>query len=354
MALLLALAANVGVGTMVESFRRTFLGYLDQRLASELYVTARDDAEAAAIADWLAARPEVAAVLPTATARTRVADWPVDVVGFRDHATYRDNWPLAAASPDAWDRVAGGEAALVSEQLARRLDLWPGATLTLPTPGGPWSLPVAAVYPDYGNAEGQVMVAKPALDARWPEADRRRLAVRVAPEATARLAADLRAAFALEGGQVADQRAVKAVSTRIFEQTFAVTVALNALTLAVAGVALLTSLLTLADARLVQLAPLWASGVPRRRLAALELARALGLAGAHRAPRAAARPRARLGADRGRQRPRLRLAAAGAAAARPVGDGPRPGARRRRPRRALAGAPPRPRPAAGAAAGVRQ
>ncbi len=279
MALLLALAANVGVGTMVESFRRTFLGYLDQRLASELYVTARDDAEAAAIADWLAARPEVAAVLPTATARTRVADWPVDVVGFRDHATYRDNWPLAAASPDAWDRVAGGEAALVSEQLARRLDLWPGATLTLPTPGGPWSLPVAAVYPDYGNAEGQVMVAKPALDARWPEADRRRLAVRVAPEATARLAADLRAAFALEGGQVADQRAVKAVSTRIFEQTFAVTVALNALTLAVAGVALLTSLLTLADARLVQLAPLWASGVPRRRLAALELARALGLAG---------------------------------------------------------------------------
>ena len=95
MALLLALAANVGVGTMVESFRRTFLGYLDQRLASELYVTARDDAEAAAIADWLAARPEVAAVLPTATARTRVADWPVDVVGFRDHATYRDNWPLA-------------------------------------------------------------------------------------------------------------------------------------------------------------------------------------------------------------------------------------------------------------------
>ena len=95
MALLLALAANVGVGTMVESFRRTFLGYLDQRLAAELYVTARDDAEAAAIADWLAARPEVAAVLPTATARTRVADWPVDVVGFRDHATYRDNWPLA-------------------------------------------------------------------------------------------------------------------------------------------------------------------------------------------------------------------------------------------------------------------
>src|SRR5690606_20519771 len=40
MALLLALAANIGVGTMVSSFRLTFTGWLDQRLASELYVTA--------------------------------------------------------------------------------------------------------------------------------------------------------------------------------------------------------------------------------------------------------------------------------------------------------------------------
>ena len=56
MALLLALAVNVGVGTMVESFRRTFLGYLDQRLAAEVYVAARDPAEAAAIGR-LARRP---------------------------------------------------------------------------------------------------------------------------------------------------------------------------------------------------------------------------------------------------------------------------------------------------------
>ena len=33
MALLLALAANIGVGTMVSSFRQTFVGWLDQRLA---------------------------------------------------------------------------------------------------------------------------------------------------------------------------------------------------------------------------------------------------------------------------------------------------------------------------------
>ena len=56
MALLLALAANVGVGTMVGSFRATFTGWLDQRLASELYLTAESPEQAAAMRAWLEPR----------------------------------------------------------------------------------------------------------------------------------------------------------------------------------------------------------------------------------------------------------------------------------------------------------
>ena len=276
MALLLALAVNVGVGTMVDSFRRTFLGYLDQRLASELYVTAADAADATAITTWLAARPEVSAVLPIWNAPARFRDWPVEVYGFRDHPTYRDNWPLLATTPDAWDRVARGQAILVSEQLARRFDLHAGEALDLPTPAGPWSVPIAAIYSDYGNAKGQVMANVDALTARWPEPDRRRMAVRADPDTVPGLIADLTAAFPT--AQAIDQRGLKAASRRIFEKTFAVTIALNALTLAVAGIALLTNLLTLSGSRLVQLAPLWAMGVTRRQLATIELGKSLGLA----------------------------------------------------------------------------
>src|SRR5207302_2199530 len=64
MALLLALAVNVGVGTMVESFSRTFLVWLDGRLAADVYVSATDDAQATEIKTWLNGRPEVEAVLP--------------------------------------------------------------------------------------------------------------------------------------------------------------------------------------------------------------------------------------------------------------------------------------------------
>jgi putative ABC transport system permease protein len=57
-----------------------------------------------------------------------------------------------------------------------------------------------------------------------------------------------------------------------------VTGALNLLTLAVAGFAMLMSLLTLAAMRLPQLAPVWALGLTRTQLARLELLRALLLA----------------------------------------------------------------------------
>ena len=57
MALLLALAVNVGVATMVETFSKTFLTWLDGRLAADVYVSASDNAQADAH-QGLAARPE--------------------------------------------------------------------------------------------------------------------------------------------------------------------------------------------------------------------------------------------------------------------------------------------------------
>ena len=77
---------------------------------------------------------------------------------------------------------------------------------------------------------------------------------------------------------VIDQATVKAFSLKIFERTFAVTAALNVLTLGVAALAIFASLLTLSGMRLPQLAPVWAMGLTRRRLALLEILRSAALA----------------------------------------------------------------------------
>ncbi len=278
MALMLALAANIGVGAMVSSFRAAFDGWLDRRLASEIYVRVPDEAGADALARLAADTPAIRALLPSAEAQARLGGLPVQVLGLADHATYREAWPLMAAVPDPWGGWAAGEAALMSEQLARRLRLRPGAAFDLPTPAGPWRLRVAGIHPDYGNPLGQVVVHLPALAARFPDAARGAYGLRADLAAVPAVLAAIAAEPALDRAETIDQSAVKTFSLEVFDRTFAVTRALNALTFAVAGAALFTALATLATMRLPQLAPLWAMGLTLRQLAALELARTLALA----------------------------------------------------------------------------
>ena len=120
MALLLALAVNVGVGTMVETFSRTFLIWLDGRLAADVYINATDDAQATEIKAWLRQRPEVQAILPGGRADTEIKGAPVEILGLPDDALYRDRWPLLQSSASAWNRLQAGDAGFISEQLARR------------------------------------------------------------------------------------------------------------------------------------------------------------------------------------------------------------------------------------------
>ena len=278
MALLLALSVNVGVGTMVETFSRTFIAWLDGRLAADLYINAADDAQASEIAAWLRDRPEVAAILPGGRADTQIGGAPVEILGLPDHATYRDHWPLLDSVANAWTRLRPGAAAFVSEQLARRMKLAIGDEVEVPAPGGIWPLEVIGVYADYGNPKGQIAVNFAALTRHFPSIPLTRLGLRADPAAVPALMTALQDKFGLDGRSLVDQATLKAESTRIFNRTFAVTAALNAFTLGVAGIALLTSLLTLGNSRLPQLAPLWAIGITRSRLAAIELLKTMSLA----------------------------------------------------------------------------
>lgn len=273
MALLLAMAANVGVSTMVSSFRLTFVDFLDQRLASELYVTAASPAQAAQILH--AAEGHANAVLPLLSIEQTLAGQPVEVYGARDHATYRDNWRLLRAVPGVWDALARGDGVLINEQLFRRAGLDLGAFVPL---AQGVALPVLGIYGDYGNPMGQIVLTEPAFRDRFPEVTALRFGLRVDPPGVADLRQRLLDQAGLQSAAIIDQAAIKALSLSVFERTFVVTTALNILTLAVAGFAILMSLLTLSAMRLPQLAPVWALGVTRRRLAMLDLARALLLA----------------------------------------------------------------------------
>ncbi|MFA1673241.1 FtsX-like permease family protein [Rhizobium mongolense] len=273
MALLLALAANVGVGTMVSSFRLTFIGWLDQRLAAELYVTAREENEAMRLRTWLL--DHSTSVLPIWSVEGEVLGDRLQIFGAAaGDPTYRNNWPLLSGTINVWDQVAAGQGALINEQLWRRKRLAIGDSLVLP---GEWKLPVVGVYSDYGNPKGQVIVGVEALAAHYTDVPKLRYGVRVPPVDAPALKERLTTEFGLPSENIIDQASLKRQSQAVFDQTFAVTGMLNLFTLGVAGFAMFSSLLTLSGIRLPQLAPVWAMGIRRRDLALLEVLRTLAL-----------------------------------------------------------------------------
>ena len=272
MALLLAMAANVGVSTMVSSFRLTFVGFLDQRLASELYVNAETPAQALAIEAFAARNAD--AVLPIQSVQIQIRDLPTDINGNRDHATYRDNWKFLDSAADPWGAVHGGSGILINEQLARRVPLAIGDSVEVDGE----TFVISGIYGDYGNPIGQAIVGDVVFANLFPDVAPTRFGIRIDIANTADFIENLQAETGIPKANTINQAGIKDFSLGVFDRTFTVTAALNVLTLAVAGFAILMSLLTLTGMRVPQLAPAWAMGLTRRELGYLELLRTLLLA----------------------------------------------------------------------------
>ncbi|RKR04287.1 putative ABC transport system permease protein [Kushneria sinocarnis] len=266
-ALLLALSANLGVSGMVGGFRLTFLDWLDQRLSAELFVHAPAD-RVEAMQQWLAGQPGVGTVQRLRQLEGRVAGRPVDVRALPIDSHTRARWPLLNATADPWQRVARQDSVLINEQLARQLQRQPGDSLDFTTPEGRFNATIAGIYADYGNPRGELTLARAAAEGRWPtSADRTSLLLYDLHGDRQALAGQLQRHFALTGEDMIDQPALKQRARQVFERTFAITRALNALTLGVAALALLSALLALGRWRRARLAPLWAMGLTRRWLA---------------------------------------------------------------------------------------
>jgi len=271
MALLLAVSANIGVSTMVSSFRLTFVSFLDQRLAPELFLQVTNKAQSYDLSTFLSERG--IEFLPLMSTETVISKQPVELFGIKIGDTYRENWRFLDALENPWDTVHLGKAIIVNEQFARRTNLWVGDQVSI-NPN--FWLPIAAIVGDYGNPKGQVIVNEKLFGNLYPQLYPARFGIRT--DNPAELQAQIINKIGIDKNSIIDQKSLKSFSMEVFERTFLVTSALNILTLGVASFAILMSLLTLADRRIPQLSPVWALGLTRSQIGKLELFRAVLLA----------------------------------------------------------------------------
>lgn len=287
-ALTVAVAATVGMGIMIDSFRHSLETWLAQTLRGDLYVTlegfsARQPGPGLS-PDWIAqlrALDGVAAVERHRVVTVETEQGPLqllagDVLGGNAAApSIVDEQLLARDGGSAGlSRFSQGEGILISEPLAHHRDLGVGDRITFVTARGETPLPVLGVFTDYRSTRGLAMMHLDLYQRLWRDRGISGLALYgdgSVPVASLLNQVRRGAEARPRRIQVQSSAEIRGRSLAIFEQTFAVTRVLRLVTVLVAFVGVLGALMLLQLERMRELAILRATGMTARQVGALVL-----------------------------------------------------------------------------------
>jgi putative ABC transport system permease protein len=274
-ALMVAVAATIGVGVMVRSFRATVVNWLETSLVADVYVAAPALAGSRrgestldpAVVQRVRETPGAAAVGTYRGVRVSSPLGPTQLVALGiGPGSYRQFRFLAGAPESVWPAFQEGGAAIVSEPYAYRHGLGVGSALPLRTDHGERSFPVVGVFADYGSDAGVVMLSRRTYEAHWDDRGVSSMGLVLAEGRDIEAAiADLRARAGEDQAlHIRSSRALRAASLEIFDRTFAITSVLRVATTVVAAIGILSALMALQLERTRELGVLRAQGLMPR------------------------------------------------------------------------------------------
>ena len=293
-AIVVGLAILVGVGIMIQSFRQTVELWIEQTLMADIIIApttwlgeqdslAQNHGLPRRLMDPILKIPGIEAVDPYLETNVETAGKSVTLVSrdVRLHAERSQYLFLQGKSFEVLTQVVDEDGVIISEVLARRLELNVGERLPLKTPDGIEQFPVKGVFYDYATDGGKVVMDQRLFAKKWGERNatvfavylkegQELLVVRREIEDTLK---DERSIITISNGEL------KQEILDIFDRTFRVTYVLELIALSVAVLGIMNTLLTSILERRRELATLRALGASNRQIQGLIVWEACYLAG---------------------------------------------------------------------------
>ena len=288
-AMAVAIGLVVSMGVTVGSFRETVADWLESRLKADFYVNPVAEGgrgAASTMSEDVAARLEaVPGVVDVGRFRTYTVRYEGSpaTLGLADVDLYRRHSGIDffdGPAPEAiWRALEAGEAVIASELFGYRHGVEPGDTIRLALGAGLVELGIAGIFYDYSGERELLIGDRRALLAHLPDPRLSSAGVYLVPgadfEATR---AALGRALAGRGVEVTPTRAIREQAIRIFDRTFAITYALEAIAMLVAILGMAEALLNLVFDRRSEIALLRMHGASLGQVRRLVLVQA-GLLG---------------------------------------------------------------------------
>ena len=269
-ALVVAVAAGIGVGIMVGGFRLTVQNWLESWLQADVYVAGADRESGRYRSPLDPALVERLSHLPGAEGVTVARRVPIqgsqgatEIFSIELPRAAFLNYPFKEGDPAViYESFRRGETVLVSEPYSYRHRVRAGDRVTLRTDRGTRSFPVSGIIYDYGSDAGIVIMSRAAYLRHFddPGVDGVSLYAKegVSPADLAREVKER------AGGQrltIVSNRELREATVEVFDRTFAITGVLRILTLGVAFVGILSALMAMQVERARELAVLRALGL---------------------------------------------------------------------------------------------
>jgi putative ABC transport system permease protein len=255
-ALSTAIAMMTSVGIMVGSFRETVVIWMNDRLPADLYLRPagapapdRYPTVSLELADKISKLPGIAGVDRLRAYEITCDGMPatlaaVDLSALRlDH---KSNVFSGRSTEQVLSEIRGANAVLASEPFTYKHHVRAGDTITFSLGAARPFFRIADVYYDYGSERGTILMDRQTLLRYLPDPAPSSLAIYVAPNVpTGTVRDEIMQASAGYRVMVASNRELRAEAIRIFDRTFAITYALEAVAVIVAVMGIAGALLAL-------------------------------------------------------------------------------------------------------------
>ena len=278
-ALMIAFAATVGVGVMVDSFRSGVIIWLQDLLTADVYITPVNEGEGARsellpeVIEKLRQQDSVEALSLYRGRSIRYQDQPAVILALEPARQTWDGYRFVSGEPaTAWQAFSSGQGVLITEPLAYRQALRVGDSMQLPAPVGALNIPVLGIIYDYGSEHGRIVLPMTTYRHYWADDSVGSVAVYATPESKgeqslAAMREHLQSQLGpLQALQFRSSAAIYQRSLEVFERTFTITGVLRILAIVVAFVGMLSALMALLLERGREFAVLRALGMTPRQI----------------------------------------------------------------------------------------
>ena len=269
-ALVVAVAASVGVGVMVDSFRVTVVSWLESQLQADIYVqppsavARKVDAQLQAELVQIFKETEgIAGVHSVFSEDVMTTFGSSNLVTTSLGAKASESYQTKEIQDGYWEQFAQEKVIMISEAYAYRFGIGMGDSLGIMTDKGMQSFPIQAIYFDYASDIGTITMNRSLYDRYFDNRAISGLALYADDQTKVDVLVNrLRdKAVGVQEVFIRSNKGLREASIEIFDRTFTVTVVLRLLAVVVAFVGILSSLMALQLERAREHAVLRANGM---------------------------------------------------------------------------------------------